>query len=57
MSQKPQHSPYIAAPKKYSKSAQETIPPDESPNVGTDVINFTQKFFVAYFIIPHMSKQ
>ena len=57
---KTQHSPYPAAPKTYGKAAQETMPPDESPNVGPDVIthvhtNFRSILYYARSVDPTIS--
>ena len=39
---KPQHSPYVTAPKKYGKDANDRLPPDESPTVPKGKINRIQ---------------
>ena len=40
--EKPQHSPYIIAPKKYGKEAHNPLPPDESSPVPKDKIKQIQ---------------
>ena len=39
---RPQHSPYVIAPKKYGKDAHDPLPPDESPPVSKDKIKRIQ---------------
>ena len=39
---KPQHSPYIIAPKKYGKEAHNPLPPDESSPVSKEKIKRIQ---------------
>ena len=39
---KPQHSPYIIAPKKYGKEAHNPLPPDESAPVSKEKIKRIQ---------------
>ena len=39
---RPQHSPYVIAPKKYGKDAHDQIPPDESPPVSKENTNRIQ---------------
>ena len=41
---RPQHSPYPVSPRRYGKSAQDPISPDETPAVGPDVILRVQQF-------------
>ena len=39
----PQHSPHPVAPRRYGKSAQHPIPPDETPSAGPEDILRVQK--------------
>ena len=39
---RPQHSPYVIAPKKYGKHAHDQLPPDESPPVSKEKIKRIQ---------------
>ena len=39
---RPQHSPYVIAPKKYGKDSHDPLPPDESPPVSKEKIKRIQ---------------
>ena len=44
---RPQHSPYVIAPKKYGKYAHDSLPPDDSPLVSKDKIKRIQGVVVS----------